>query len=121
MRTGALPEGNIEELINRARSYIKAYRQPPYGMEVQGTTELLKAMADKLEEYKDLEEQGKLPKLPCAVGDTVYVIEADMKSFNCNHIKGKITKAKFDYWMIPNFGSLVFLTREEAEAALKEL
>lgn len=28
----------------------------------------------KLAEYEDLEEQGKLLKLPCAVGDTVYVL-----------------------------------------------
>lgn len=75
---------------------------------------------DQWEEYKTLDKQGKLLKLPCAVGDTVYVLEANMKNFNWNHIKGKITKAKFDYWMIPRFGSLVFLTREEAEAALKE-
>lgn len=34
------------------------------------------AMADlreKLKEYEDLEEQGRLIKLPCKVGDTVYV------------------------------------------------
>ncbi len=29
---------------------------------------------DKLAEYEDLEEQGKLLKLPCVVGDTVYVL-----------------------------------------------
>ena len=31
-------------------------------------------MAKELKEYKDLEEQGKLLKLPCVVGDTVYRI-----------------------------------------------
>jgi len=30
------------------------------------------ACVEKLAEYEDLEEQGKLLKLPCAVGDTVY-------------------------------------------------
>lgn len=29
---------------------------------------------DKLAEYEDLEEQNRLIKLPCAVGDTVYVL-----------------------------------------------
>lgn len=29
---------------------------------------------DKLAEYEDLEEQGKLLTLPCKVGDTVYVL-----------------------------------------------
>ena len=28
----------------------------------------------KLADYEDLEEQGRLIKLPCKVGDTVYVI-----------------------------------------------
>lgn len=28
----------------------------------------------KAKEYEDLEEQGRLLKLPCAVGDTVYVL-----------------------------------------------
>ena len=31
-------------------------------------------VCEKLAEYEDLEEQGKLLKLPCAVGDTVYVL-----------------------------------------------
>lgn len=30
---------------------------------------------EKLAEYEDLEEQGKLLKLPCAVGDTYFKIE----------------------------------------------
>lgn len=30
---------------------------------------------NKCADYEDLEEQGKLLKLPCAVGDTVYVIK----------------------------------------------
>lgn len=29
---------------------------------------------EKLADYEDLEEQGKLLKLPCTVGDTVYVL-----------------------------------------------
>lgn len=34
---------------------------------------------DKLGKYEDLEEQGKLMKLPCAVGDTVYRINKGAK------------------------------------------
>lgn len=33
----------------------------------------------KLKHYEDLEEQGKLLKLPCAVGDTVYRINKGAK------------------------------------------
>lgn len=35
--------------------------------------EKIAAILKKLAEYEDLEEQGRLIKLPCKVGDTVYV------------------------------------------------
>ena len=31
----------------------------------------------KLKDYEDLDEQGRLVKLPCEVGDTVYLIDRD--------------------------------------------
>ncbi len=33
---------------------------------------IVEDMVKKLVEYEDLEEQGRLIKLPCKVGDTVY-------------------------------------------------
>lgn len=42
---------------------------------------------EKLARYEDLEEQGKLPKLPCAVGDTVYVIPSET-NYKLNIING---------------------------------
>lgn len=71
---------------------------------------------NQLKKYEDLEEQGKLLKLPCAVGDTVYCIMTSIKGTNPT-----IFSQKFDHGMIESFGKAVFLTREEAEAALKEL
>ncbi len=32
---------------------------------------------EKLAEYEDLEEQGKLIRLPCKIGDTVWCLEED--------------------------------------------
>ena len=85
-------------------------------------------------EYKDLEEQGRLIELPCAVGDTVWQItrnfisEFKIKSFICDN------EGIFFYWECINgiyinilgfsdnrIGKDVFLTKEEAEAKLKEL
>lgn len=43
----------IPTLVNNAEYWLKAYF--------------------KLKDYEDLEEQGRLVKLPCKVGDTVYV------------------------------------------------
>lgn len=79
---------------------------------------------DKLAEYEDLEEQGKMLKLPCAVGDTVYAIELDEENFTHFHCPRKISEYKFNLQMLDlleMFGKCIFLTREAAEAALKEL
>lgn len=78
-------------------------------------------VVERLDEYESLEEQGKLLKLPCVVGDTVYVLEADEKNFEQFHCSMKISELQFDYWMIPLFKKCVFLSREEAESALKRL
>lgn len=106
------------------------------------------AMADlreRLKEYEDLEEQGKLPKLPCAVGDTVWYIsdrverQGRKKTTVSFAEKGTVDNIIVGCVMVPqitvcndkniwttfdsvgDFGKTVFLTREEAEAALKEL
>lgn len=81
---------------------------------------------EKLADYEDLEEQNRLLKLPCAVGDTIYAIYSDEDSSFIEEPKVVevsthrvwIDSAYFDY---DDFGKTVFLTREEAEAALKEL
>lgn len=71
-------------------------------------------------EYKTLEEQNRLLKLPCAVRDTVYAIYSISES---RHI---VYDFEIDALhlvlnvMNEEFGKTVFLTREEAEAALKE-
>lgn len=97
-------------------------------------------LAEKLAEYEDLEEQGKLLKLPCAVGDTVYyadneyyftilpvkvdeisIMESSAILYKCLLFDGNgDVETQFDFDK-DDFGKTVFLTREEAEAALKEL
>ena len=81
----------------------------------------------QLKEYQSLEEQGRLIKLPCKVGDTVYVIVGEKISVQ------KIQRATTDSEMRIEFctkrrgfalfdiGKTVFLTKSEAEAKLKEL
>ena len=91
---------------------------------------------NKWQEYKDLEEQGLLVKLPCKVGDTVYVklsaycktkyAEAQVRDYtyfiSCGFCV-VVTSEKFDKQSIPfsEFGKSIFLTREEAEKALEEM
>ena len=77
---------------------------------------------NKCTDYEDLEEQGKLLKLPCAVGDMVYVLRLDNTAYMMNNEKvWEIVEDKFEIFHFDSIGKTVFLTKEEAEAALKEL
>lgn len=85
----------------------------------------------KLKEYEDLEEQGRLVKLPCKIGDAVYNITwwddiqekvvVKGKTYCRTVRKYKVTKSIFSYFDILEFGKTVFLTKSEAEEKLKEL
>ena len=84
---------------------------------------LTNAEAEKWDRWKYLEEQGRLVELPCKVGDYVYKIHNnDWKQFlRGGGMKLEIIKSVFTYKDIPCIGTLVFLTKEEAEAKLAEV
>lgn len=83
----------------------------------------------KLKEYENLEEQGRLIKLPCKVGDTIYglhkamVCELDTETIGISKMPSGEILYLIDGWELDkgDFGKTVFLTREKAEAKLKEL
>jgi len=101
-------------------------------------------LIQKLGEYEDLEEQGLLIKLPCKVGDKVYVnsrtfgtyddieyAEAEVVSIRITKkqtfVKLRIFALGLDgmpygcsNYPVSSFGKTVFLTREEAEKALNK-
>lgn len=70
----------------------------------------------KLKDYEDLEEQGRLVKLPCKVGTDIYYILGIPNETPCT-----IDSCVFELSDIQKIGKSLFLTREEAEAKLKEL
>lgn len=74
----------------------------------------------ELKNYRDLDEQGKLLKLPCAVGNTVWCVHMYSGGGRIPNF-GEIFESKFSVRMYDDFGKTVFLTKEEAEAALKEM
>lgn len=101
-------------------------------------------LRERLKEYEDLEEQGKLLNLPCAVGDTVYRFHKGTKlspnrTYECKVVGVKreyntfsvklhanINEETYSIWIDNWFdrcqiGHEFFLTIEEAEAALNEL
>lgn len=90
---------------------------------------------DKLAEYEDLEEQGLLLKLPFPLGtkklylvDTYEIDELDITGITLYKSNEKDERPNetiicVDYcdFYYDDFGKTVFLTKEEAELALKRL
>ena len=92
--------------------------------------------AHRLAEYEDMEEQGLLVRLPCKPRDTVW-IKGDKFPAEIEEIRITDDGIYFSYveydrgyeetevwdndeFILSDFGKTVFLTREEAEKALKE-
>ncbi|MFQ7652348.1 MAG: hypothetical protein ACLRK9_14580 [Roseburia hominis] len=95
--------------------------------------EEIDAVYRKLKEYEDAEEQGFLLRLPYPL-ETEYIYFVDEKDMDVYELDAK----KIEVSMMPiskkilytvdyieilfeDFGKIVFLTREEAEAKLKEM
>ena len=86
----------------------------------------IREIINRLAEYEDLEEQGRLARLPCAVGDTVYTIYSDVNGAfiekptvrDVSTERIWINCACFSY---RDIGKTIFLTKREAETALREL
>ena len=78
--------------------------------------EIMTSVCEKLGKYEDLEEQGRLVKLPCKVGDDVYYISGIPNKTPCT-----IDKCTFEFPDIIEIGKTLFLTKSEAEQKLKEM
>ena len=76
----------------------------------------------ELKSYKDAEEQGLLWHLPCPIGTTIYeIVEEYEDIYEPNSKYLDINECAFDTWMLEYVGEYVFLTEEEAKAALKKM
>ena len=88
-------------------------------------------IADKLAAYEDAEEQGRLVMLPCKIGDKVFRVVSKClgaiqcpfeggygldRCYNCDTF---IKEESFSFSMFEDIGKTIFLTREEAETAMK--
>lgn len=78
----------------------------------------------RLAELTQAEKDGRLVVMPCKVGDLVYQIAVRKKYLNrsmCTpYIKSVEIKTENAFKYMNDIGKTVFLTREEAEAALKK-
>lgn len=129
----------MERLTNRNKEIQTLVDNAEYWLEVYF----------KLKDYEDLEEQSRLIKLPCKVGDTVYVVTSPFNVFDDieydENMKDEVYESYVSsttfyksgeqyriyaketnhfigaYFRECDFGKTVFLTKSEAEAKLKEL
>ena len=82
----------------------------------------LAIMQKELKEYKDLEEQGLLVRLPCKVGDTVYKFwYYDRSPYKIQQHVTRTLSEICELIESKKLGKSVFLTREEAEKKLEEM
>lgn len=78
--------------------------------------------ANKWQEYKDLEEQGLLVRLPCKVGYTVYKFwYYDRSPYKIQQHVTRTLSEICELIESKKLGKSVFLTREEAEKKLEEM
>lgn len=106
-------------------------------------------LLQELKTYEDLEEQGLIVRLPCKVGDTVWVVTSPINVFGYDEYDGdaeyevyesflssvsyyasgeqfriyaKVTNSFIvAYFRECDFGESIFLTREDAEKKLEEM
>lgn len=73
--------------------------------------------ANDCDYFKD---KSKFLELPCAIGETVYMISTGHDDWT-GHDFQMIIQASFRLDMIKKFNKTYFLTREEAEKKLEEM
>lgn len=146
---------NIDEFIEHTQETARKYRYHADFFDIDNPMraacikmaedfEQLSGWLEKSKEYQQLEEQGRLIKLPCKVGDTVYCIfnrytkctfsNEEFDEYSCQGCEYECDSKKENYvqdmraysldWIVTNlknFGKTVFFTKSEAEAKLKEL
>ena len=105
-------------------------------------------LRETLKKYEDLEEQGRLLKLPCKIGDDVYYVPSEvnykLNILNRHSENNKVYRQKVEDFILTRHGWYLecdqdvkygaghiltdvsfcktwFLTKSEAEAKLKEL
>ena len=121
---------DIDSWILDEKTLAECYKEKGNAQGYENKMELV-GLLEQLKEYQQLEERGRLIKLPCKVGHTVYnttwwedvweTVKVAGKTYYRTVHKHKVTKSLFDYSDIGEFGKTVFLTKSEAEAKLKEL
>ena len=85
-----------------------------FNLAVNSGTDML---VGRLKEIIRAEAEGRLLVLPCRVGDVVYITGS---KYRAGRDETWVNTGKFRFSDLEKLGKSVFLTREEAEAALRK-
>lgn len=112
----------LETAINVCKSVIKAGEEEDTDYDATFDKIKLKLL-EELKQYRELEEQKLLIKLPCNVGSTVYSIHH--LPLSKKSIISEVANVDIFFLLLAvaenKFGETVFLTQAEAEEKLREL
>lgn len=72
----------------------------------------------QLSQFKKAKSEGRLLILPCKIGDLVFVVGSKIRA---GSLEAWVNSGRFRLTDLPKVGTTIFLTREEAEAAMKEI
>ncbi len=132
----------FEETIKTAESLMEVEKNMFKWDVIRHLRDFAETYREQLKDYQQLEEQGRLIKLPCKVGDTIYVNgilgvgEAEeYKVIRVDYHSNLATKRSEFYieallvsdprnsigFYDKEIGKTVFLTQTEAEQKLKEM
>nr|DAJ75552.1 MAG TPA: hypothetical protein [Bacteriophage sp.] len=130
----------FEETIKTAESLMELEKNMSKWDVIRHLRDFAEKYREQSKEYQQLEEQGRLLKLPCKVGDKIFLDFAGfgkdidkftVKDFHLDCFKDGETILFCNYESndrtlsgqidVMEFGKTVFLTKSEAEAKLKEL
>lgn len=121
-------KGKVEDCENdyfisvqeKLRDYEKTDLYPNQIQDLLDFIRKHNGVVDEILKYKQLEEQGLLLRLPCKVGDTVYILSFEGVWRIIPH---QVKTLGYILQLIENeaMGDFVFLTKEEAEQRLKEM
>ena len=123
----------IREAADKLENFDRAFTEDAL---LRMTGQYLGTTPERLRELAREEQEGRLVVLPCKVGDLVYIsghkYVAQIDEVTINAMDGitlnwseydrgpELTELWDDGWFTPDdIGKTVFLTREEADAALK--
>lgn len=115
-----------EETVKTAESLMEVEKNMFKWDVIRHLRDFAETYREQLKEYQQLEEQGRIIKLPCKIGDKVWhisgmAIKEDVISGIEYSYDGMFyIWSNEDTWL-GGLNDIVFLTKSEAEAKLKEL